>query len=304
MPFPDGYNKTIYVDEDVTPTGTPDLNAANLNNNENFTKTLSTQMSATVTDLEALETTVAGISTGYVDQMYINGLKLSWVSNTQISVGTGACYTLASGGIGEATASTTLTPTLAANTRYYVYAANVSGVLSYQVSSTAPVVYRGTAQQKTGDSSYRMIGSFRTDASANIMKTTAVVTGSGGWVHYAEAMRATANLVLNDGRSLTPASVSLATWVPVGCRLVEIFLKAVVTVDNAFYFAHSEMDFTLAANISNSYKSFYADTVQTGGAGDSVLMPLDSSQAFQYLATSSTVGSGVDIALQGYYFER
>ena len=183
MPFADSYNRTIYINEDVQPTGTPDVSAATLNNNENFTKLLSTAMSGAVANIEALQATVSSIGTPFVDPLYIAGLFVEWESNTSIRVKPGACYTPASGSIGVALSDTVISPTLAADTWYYVYAANVSGTLSFQVSTTKPEAYMGPAKRKTSDGSYRYVGEFRTHKSLAQIIPFRSRNDRVGWIH-------------------------------------------------------------------------------------------------------------------------
>ncbi len=100
---------------------------------------------------------------------YIDGLRMEWVSGTQIRVSTGSAYIPSIARIAELAAAVTLSPTLAANTWYHLYLTITGTSVGVEAVTTAPAApYFGTARTKTGDTSRRYIGSFLTDASAQI----------------------------------------------------------------------------------------------------------------------------------------
>lgn len=96
----------------------------------------------------------------YMD--FISGLPIAKASASSFSVGTGGAYIPAlSRGITLDTASTVTCSGMTAGSTYYIYLYMTSdGVVSVEYSTTAPVTYFGTAQNKNGDTTRRLIGSF------------------------------------------------------------------------------------------------------------------------------------------------
>lgn len=145
---------------------------------------------------------------------YIDGLKLEWVSGTQVRVTPGAAYVPGPKRIAELAAAVTLTPSLAASTWYHAYLTVVSGVVSAEASTVAPAApYTGTARTKTGDTSRRYIGSFLTSASGAILN----FLQQGDQQLYMEPIAASLS-----GTSTTFVAVSLAAFVPSTSRLPQV----------------------------------------------------------------------------------
>jgi hypothetical protein len=92
--------------------------------------------------------------------------SLRWISNTQIEVG--ACAGLIVNGVSHDSGlgATTLTPTIASSTWYYVYAYDSSGTLTYEVTINAP---DATLTHESTDATRRYIGCFRTDDTAHVL---------------------------------------------------------------------------------------------------------------------------------------
>ncbi|RRU05598.1 hypothetical protein [Stenotrophomonas sp. 278] len=143
---------------------------------------------------------------------YIDGLKLEWVSGTQIRVTPGAAYVPGPKRIAELAAAVTLTPSLSASTWYHVYLTVISGVVSAEAVTTAPASpYTGTARAKTGDTTRRYLGSFRTDGSGAIFNF--IHTDDG--VIYLTDISVTPFRVLANGTSTSWTTFSVANVAPV-----------------------------------------------------------------------------------------
>ncbi|WP_414609303.1 hypothetical protein, partial [Stenotrophomonas pavanii] len=89
---------------------------------------------------------------------YIDGLKMEWVSGTQIRFTSGSAYIPSLGRALALAAAVTKTPTLAASTWYHAYLYSNAGTPDVEVTTTAPdTPYSGTARTKAGDTSRRYI---------------------------------------------------------------------------------------------------------------------------------------------------
>ena len=112
------------------------------------------------------------MSVGY--RGWIDGLAVQRVSATSVKITAGGCdipsIPANYDGGGALNAETTLTPSRTASAWQYVYAyaSTTSYTPAFEVCTTEPVVYFGTARHKTGDASRRYIGAFLTDGSSNI----------------------------------------------------------------------------------------------------------------------------------------
>src|SRR6185503_5347718 len=100
---------------------------------------------------------------------YIDGLKMEWISGTQIRVTTGAAYVPGPKRIAELATAVTLTPSLSANTWYHLYLTVSGATVGVESVTTAPAApYMGMARSKTGDTSRRYLGSYLTKADSSI----------------------------------------------------------------------------------------------------------------------------------------
>jgi hypothetical protein len=215
----------------------------------------------------------------------IRGLDLEYISSSQIRVTSGRCWIEGAGASFEATAATTLTPTLSASTMHHVYAFNNSGALGFEVSTTAPAAtsFFSTARSKAGDTSRRYVGSFRTGASSQIFRF--VMTE--GRVRYLEQTNASPFRALAAGNATARTSVSLAGLVAPTARLVVVRLAevggAVVSIGTP--------------DDAGSY------IFQVDGGGRVIgEIALDSAQAFTYAVSASSGSLFADV--HGYVYAR
>lgn len=296
MPFSNPFVPVNFINKSVTPTGTPDIDAAFLNYFQSIVDAQGDGLATYSSDLETLEATVTALGTPFTDSMYISGLIVEWSSVTQINITSGACYVPATSRIVEKTTATTINPTgLASNTWYYVYAIDTAGSLSFEYLPTTPVAYRGKAKQKSGDSSRRYVGSFRTfPTSTSIMKWRK----SNNKVAWLENVGDNTNgfRVLVDGQAnLSPGTVSVSRGVPSGCTLGQFHALNLSAFECRF--GNSEDTVGLAA-------SDWVHNVAPGGYA-SFDLPIDGSRNIEYkLAGDPPAGDGLYLGVQAYYEER
>ncbi len=227
---------------------------------------------------------------------YIDGLKMVYVSATQIQITTGAAYVPGPKRIAELTAAITLTPTLAASTWYHLYLTVAGATVGVEAVTTVPAApYSGTARAKTGDTSRRYIGSFRTDPSGTIAKFKHNV--SNGYVAYL-AIR---DLSLNAGTQTTTTTVSLSATIPV----TSVAAALIISLDASgasLFTGNSEMPVTALA--SNNFLGYTESSTQVSVSRMDG-HPVDSSQAISYrLSATPSAGTGAYIRVMGYSYER
>lgn len=150
-------------------------------------------------------------------QGHITGLEVEWIATNQLKVKTGVAHIQSGGIIVKLTADSTKTLTgLSANTWYYVYVFESSGVLDWEWSTTAPASpYFGSARSMTGVQTRRFIFCFRTGGSSQILKF--VYNPLSGAVNYQEDFSVSPFRVLGPGQSTAQspwATVSAAAVVP------------------------------------------------------------------------------------------
>ncbi|MEI4518703.1 MULTISPECIES: hypothetical protein [unclassified Stenotrophomonas] len=222
---------------------------------------------------------------------YIDGLKLEWVSGTQVRVTPGAAYVPGPKRIAELASAVVLTPSLAASTWYHVYLTVAGGVVSAEASTTAPAApYTGTARAKTGDTSRRYIGSFRTNASSQVIRF--VHSPSVGAVKYLTDINGSGLQVLSNGNSTTSVTVSVAGVVPVTGFVMDSFAENTGTT--VVYINNPDMG---AAGPASILQFLRANGVIFGE------MSINDLQQFNYSLNSAST-NGLTVWCVGYKFMR
>lgn len=223
---------------------------------------------------------------------YIDGLRMTWVSSTQVQISAGAAYVPGAKRIAELVAPVTLAPTLAANTWYHVYLTVAGAVVGVEAVTTAPAAaYSGTARVKTGDTSRRYVGSVRTNSSAQLHN----FISSNGLVSYRQRISLSPFRVLSNGTASTPTNVSCAGVIPVTSRLA--------------YIVPVNQDPSLGVQISSSdsgdttQEVLFQSSGATGMSRPPTIMHLDENQAFSY-SFPSTPSGGFFVDVWGYFYER
>ncbi|YCT77695.1 hypothetical protein QV000_07485 [Stenotrophomonas maltophilia] len=218
---------------------------------------------------------------------YIDGLKMTWVSATQIQVSAGAAYVPGPKRIAELSAATTLTPSLAANTWYHLFLTVSGATVGVEAVTTAPAAaYYGTARAKTGDTSRRYIGSFLTDGSGAVWR----FLHSDGGVQYLTNLVSPFR-VLSGGTSTARTSVPLTGVVPPTTGVV--FLNAINNGDQQLFIDLPEVGNTGAVS---RYTCLANQRTPITTAAPSL--------ALQYFYSVAPTGSGAFIDVWGYRYDR
>lgn len=221
------------------------------------------------------------------DPGYISGLKMSWVSNTQITVSSGACYIQGAGQIVQQSVTQTVTLTSpAASTWYHVYAYSNAGLLAFEIVTTAPASpYSGTARAKTGSTSRRYVGSVLTDASGDIYP----FQQSNLRINYDVATDASPFRVLLGGTATTLTTISLTAIVPITSTSAQLRCQ--------------NIDTAVAVRLSNSRVTSSTMMPCAASAMLTIDFPLDAVQTMQYQYNSTPTGFAI-IDVYGYVYER
>lgn len=223
---------------------------------------------------------------------YIDGLKMEWVSGTSYRLTSGSCYIPSLDQIVEFPSAITKSGlTLTASTWYHLYAFVNAGVLDVEAVTTVPdSPYSGTARTKTGDTSRRYIGSFKTDSSGAIIGFDSL---SGGLLLYRIPSASFGNFqILAGGASTTPVDLDCSGYIPVTSR--------------AGYFQLQINAGTLTNLMpSGVTASPIADLVVTRGASIGIYMGLcriGNAQKVAYQANDAS--STTYVWIKGYYEDR
>lgn len=219
---------------------------------------------------------------------YIDGLKMEWVSGTQIRFTSGSAYIPSLGRSLALPSAMTKSPTLAASTWYHNYLYSNSGTPDVETVTTTPdTPYSGSARAKTGDTSRRYIGSFRTNASAQIIQ----FLHQGDHIDYLRIGGVTELRVLANGQSVSDAPVNCANVVPVTSRLA---LLRLVNTDTTLDCLTGLSDIGTGAI---HYQLRMSSSVYA-------IHPLNSSQVMTYFWSVSAPTGGLFIDVAGYYYDR
>ncbi|WP_456254564.1 hypothetical protein ACP3PM_17895 [Pseudomonas iridis] len=216
---------------------------------------------------------------------FIEGLYLTWVSATSISLGTGAAYSPNTGRILQVLTPITISGlSLAASTWYYVYLYENAGSPAVEVVATVPAApYNGTARMKTGDSNRRYLGAIKTNASGQIFQFQ---HDSTGFIYWLSATNTAPFRVLNGGVQTIPTAFSLSPAVP------PVSFTALINVSPSTTPALIYHASALGQLIQQQ-----TATAVLGG----IAFPLDSSQRIGYAVLS---GGSVRIDVCGFLNER
>lgn len=138
--------------------------------------------------------------------------KIYWSQIIACAIGD-KVYSLAAGNI---------TPTLAGNTWYYVYAHVSGGVLAVMASTTAPDA--ALVWKSDGVGTHRYLGCFRTNATPKILPFR-MTRGRYLYRPSPTGFGRTSFRALNLGTATAYAAVSLASWLPPHARLAELLVE-------------------------------------------------------------------------------
>lgn len=218
---------------------------------------------------------------------YIDGLRLTWVSATQVQVSPGAAYIPGLKRIVELPSTLTKTPALAASTWYHIYLWLNGASADVEVVTTAPAApYSGTARSKTGDTTRRYVGSVRTDGSGGIYRFQC----DGALIRYMTATDIAPFRVVAAGTATTPTTVDLSPVMPVTTRLANM---SFINIDTGL-------------NLRISIPEVSASALQQvrPSSGNANLFHANDTQKISYNYSSAPTGSGAFIDVVGYWLER
>lgn len=217
---------------------------------------------------------------------YIDGLKMEWVSGTQMRFTSGSAYVPSLGRALALAAAVTKSPSLAASTWYHAYLYSNAGTPDVEVTTTAPdTPYSGTARAKTGDTSRRYIGSFKTDASGAIIQFIIDTTGA---FRYLISNNLAPLRCLANGKATTRTTVSVAGAVPA------------TAVGAIFIMTNTDTSFFANLSIPTSVSSSVVGIAPGGAlAGQVLTFPTDSSQNVDYYY-GSLPANGLYIDVVGF----
>lgn len=236
-----------------------------------------------------IATEMGGISKGYIE-----GLIPTYQSGTSIALTTGTAYIPALGRGLEVTSQLTLSGlTLTASTWYYLYLYDNAGVPAIELVTTAPAApYSGSARTKTGDTSRRFMGAFKTGASGLF----AFRFMSHGITRFLEAINAAPFRVTTGVGPGASTPVSLATVVPPTAKTAEVAVT--LTIGSSPYDAYMALT-DLPTNILG-----YVRGSSTGASTAQVVFPVDALQRMSVWISNTGVGGSLGIDVAGYGNER
>lgn len=150
---------------------------------------------------------------------FIEGLRMEYVSGNSLRFSSGAAYIESAGEVLSSPVAVTKTGiSLVASAMYHCYIYKNGASVDFEISGSVPATpYIGTARSKTGDTSRRYIGSFKTGASASIIK---FVCAAGFQIYDVAAGNADNRLVTGNATTSTPFSISSA--VPITASLIRV----------------------------------------------------------------------------------
>ncbi|MBH1412177.1 hypothetical protein I5U14_17115 [Stenotrophomonas maltophilia] len=217
---------------------------------------------------------------------HILGLSMEYVGPASIRVSSGSAWIPSLQQAIEVPSALTLSGlTLAANTWYHLYLYLNSSTPAIEAVMTAPAApYSGTARAKTGDTTRRYLGSFRTNASAQILN----FVHEGGKVLY----QGSYPRPLTNGTATTEIFVSLADAIPVTARVANL--------------RHTNNATNSASRMNNSsgpaYPSFLANFAP--GADAFIEFVVNADKTVSYWNGVSPTPQGVYLSVIGYTLER
>lgn len=220
---------------------------------------------------------------------YIDGLKMEYVAPGQIRFTSGSAFIPSLGRALALPSALTKTLTLSANTWYHNFLYSNSGVADVETVTTLPdTPYSGTARVKTGDTSRRYIGSFRTDAGGAIRPF--VHSGGSGEILFGGYT----DFVVSNGLASTSTAVDCSSLVPVTGLSAKCLMGNGNATVNVFYGT------PVAGAVTNS--NYIGPIPPNNNLSPDI--PLSTSQQFLYKYENTATGTGLFVRIVGYKFER
>ncbi len=249
----------------ITPTSPPSI-PASLDQPTAGDGVLSAQLRVETSQkvLDGLEVARLGLYGGGIRR------RVKCVSNTDITIQPlGAVLTTVAGKLNALVHNTATTVNLSAglvaNTRYWVYASNVAGAVTFTKSTTAP---DAGLRYKTGDAAYLYVSTFITDSSSNIV----LYSQSDNVYWYNNNSSFDALVLLSAGNSTSPTAVATNFSVP--AEASSLCINALLNMTSAGRYARirgvgggaSNEPLTMVDNGAVAYNS-QVTFAQVGGTG-------------------------------------
>lgn len=226
---------------------------------------------------------------------HILGLRMEYVGPASIRVSSGSAWIPSLQQAIEVPAALSLSGlTLAASTWYHLYLYLNGSTPAIEAVTAAPAApYSGTARAKTGDTTRRYMGSFRTDASKNIVRFHH--NPCANLVTYLVDINGSNLYVLQNGTAVSSTDVTVAV-APITSRTMNAFAENTST--NALVvISQPEVG---PANTNGGILQFVRGQRIMFGP-----MALDASQRFNYVySTAPESGTGLSVWCTGYFYER
>ncbi len=221
---------------------------------------------------------------------YIDGLELAFVTGTSVTLRAGSAWVEGLGYALEATADITKSGlSLLANTWYYAYVFSNAGTPDFELSTTAPAEpYSAFARSKMGDTTRRLVGSLKTDASGNMPRIVAEGRGGNPFVRYLKDHTVAPFRVLTGGTATTLTTISCSAVVPVTGRMS--LIRVLNTSDKV-------------ARISNPNVTENFISVAIGQEVHA-LVALTTAQELQYSLVAAPTSGSLTLDVLGYYERR
>ncbi|MGP6426303.1 hypothetical protein [Pseudomonas pharyngis] len=149
-----------------------------------------------------------------IDTALISGLIPSRPAPTSLTFSTGTAYIPGLGRRVTVSSDITLSGlALPASVWHYAYLYENAGAAAVELVTTAPSApYMGTARTKTGDTSRRFIGAFRSGTNGGVL---GFAMGSDGMLNYRDNLIAAPYRVLSNGAATTPTTIVTSAIVPI-----------------------------------------------------------------------------------------
>lgn len=245
---------------------------------------------------------------------YISGLLPTWVSATSLSFTPGmAAIESLNTVLNAASTITKSSISLAASTMYHMYLYSNAGTPDVEISTTAPAApYRGSARSKTGDTSRRYLGTFKSNASSQI--------DTGYWVEVGGASSLMVDGCGNNFRMANASTYDSTTWTSYNASADLYDAVVAMTVDPQHYqpsaLGYLQMNIVISFINGGGRGQWYDNGgFQSGstcyqyhaGTGDSLLVrnPRSGTTIYWYRKTNvGTTGTALYIDVYRFRFVR
>ncbi len=227
---------------------------------------------------------------------YIDGLVLTWVSGTALTVTSGSAYIPSLARVLRAPSDIAKTGlSLAASTWYHVYLYLNGSTPDIEVVTTAPsATYNGGARTKTSDNSRRYLGSVKTNSSSSIFGFSH--NQQTGSITYTDKQ----GFSTSAGKSTTPVIVDVSG----NCPVTSVSANFLMSIDMLGAFLMTGSPSMPNPLSSNNYMGYVQSSGQVAVATYPD-HPIDSLQRANYMVSATpSSGSGIYLTVLGYKFSR